>query len=156
MKKLKKIVRIIFYVLLIFIIGFEIFQYIKIDGNVMLYVSNQSSQVDTIDIKILIDGKEIINDTFVSGNFHNYKEYSLKLSPIVLHEIEVYSEKVHAKMVTQIRFCFVNWVLLDLWNEEPDLESVSSDGELDFLEVKKKKPTYWFTIDRSLYPIIFM
>jgi len=156
MKKIKKIALIIFCLLIIIIIGFEVFHYVKNGGNVILYVSNQSSLADTVDIKVLIDGKEVIHDTFLAENFHNYKEYPLKLSPIILHEIEVYSEKVQAKMVTQTRFYFVNWILLDLWNEEPDLQSDFSNGDINYIETKKENPTYWFTIDRRLCPIVFM
>ncbi len=138
MKKAKKIILITFYLLIVFIIGFEVFHYVKNGGNVILYVSNQSQQSDTVDIKVLVDGKEVVNDIFIAGNLHNYKEYPLKLSPIILHEIEVYSEKVHTKMVMQTRFYFVNWILLDLWNEEPDLQSNFSSGDINYTEIKEK------------------
>ena len=69
-----------------------------------------------------------MSDVFTSGNFHNYKEYSLKLSPILLHEIEVVSEKAQVKMVTQVRFYFVNWILLDLWDEDTNFEDSSNDN----------------------------
>ncbi len=128
MIKVKKIIRIAIYIILAYVIGFETFYYFKNDGNVILFVSNQSSQIDSVDIKILIDGREIVSDVFTSGNFHNYKEYSLKLSPILLHEIEVVSEKAQVKMVTQVRFYFVNWILLDLWDEDTNFEDSSNDN----------------------------
>lgn len=154
--KAKKIARIILYLVLVYIIGFETFYYFKNEGNVVMYVSNQSSQIDSVDIKILVDGKEIVNDVFSSGNFHNYKEYSLKLSPLLLHEIEILSEIAQVKMVIQTRFCFVNWILLDLWNEDPAFENSFRDDLSDITEIKHEYSIHWFTIDRRLYPIVLM
>jgi hypothetical protein len=154
MIKAKKIIRIAICIILAYIIGFEIFYYFKNNGNVILFVSNQSSQIDSVDIKILVDGREIVSDVFTSGNFHNYKEYSLKLTPILLHEIEVISEKAQVKMVTQVRFYFVNWILLDLWNEDTNFENSSNDNLQGVSDTKYEH--HWFTIDRRLFPIVLM
>ena len=152
MRKAKKAIRIIIYILIAYIIGFESFYYFKNNGNVILYVSNQSQQIDSIDIRILVDGDEIVNNVFFSGNFHNYKEYPVKLSPIFLHEIEIVSEKAKAKTVIQTRFYFVNWILIDFWSENintnNDSEGINNTGKNVYFS--------WFTIDRRLCPIVFM
>lgn len=146
MKKNYKIAG-LFILLLVIVATYEVFHYIKNDGNVILYVSNQSAHGDTIDIKIKIDGVKVVDELFIAGDIHDFRKQKLKLSPIVLHEIEIYSEKTRAKMVVYTRFFFVNWVVVDLWDDEIIVR--------DLTDVKER-PICWFTLDRYLYPIVFM
>lgn len=152
----RRIILLILASLLILVVGFESFHFSRNKGNVILYVSSQTSLIDTTDITLLVDGKEIFSDTFTTGNFHNYKEYSLKLSPLVLHEIVIYSEKAKAKLVYQTRLCFVNWVLLNLWDEGSNFEPTLKINDESYIETKKKSPMYWFTIEKRKTPVIFM
>ena len=139
MKRLKRIICVILLAIVLYLIGFEIFHYAKNRGNVILYLSNQSSQVDTVDIKVIVDGKEVVNDTFIAGNLHDFKEYPIKLRLFVTHEIEVYSDKLRVKTKNEVRFYFVNWMSINLWEEK-----------------REGAPIYWFSISRSLRPLIFM
>ena len=103
---------------------------IKNDGNVILFVSNQSSQIESVDIKILIDGREIVSDVFTSGNFHNYKEYSLKLSPILLYEIEVVSEKAQVKFYLKLLSEDVLQKQLQIWQVKLLLRMVGMEHQM--------------------------
>jgi ribosomal protein S2 len=139
MKRLKKIIYVILLAIGLYLIGFEAFYYVKNKGNVIFYVSNQSALVDTVDIRVIVDGKEVINDTFIAGNLHNFKKYAIKLRPFSTHEIEVYSDKLHVKTKNEFRFYFVNWVSINFWDEK-----------------QEDIPIFWFSVSRSLRPLVFM
>lgn len=139
MKRLKKIIYVILLAIVLYLIGFEVFYYVKNKGNVIFYVSNQSALVDTVDIRVIVDGKEVVNGTFIAGNLHNFEKHTIKLRPFSTHGIEVYSDKLHVKTKNEFRFYFVTWVSINFWDEK-----------------QKNIPIYWFSVSRSLRPLIFM
>jgi len=80
-----------------------------------LYVSNQSFEIDTVDINIYFDGNEYINEDFYVGNQHNWKEFNFKLSK-GRHNIEIKSLKGLA--VFKDKFMLKKnkyWAILNYW-----------------------------------------
>ena len=49
------------------------------NGNVTVYVSNQSFDRDTVDIRVLIDGRPAVDDDFAVLNQHNWVEFRFSL-----------------------------------------------------------------------------
>jgi hypothetical protein len=50
------------------------------DPRFTLLVSNQSSSVPQVDIQVRIDGRRVVDDTFVLGSGHTVKRYEFQLS----------------------------------------------------------------------------
>jgi len=138
---------------MIFLISYQLYHYYKNGGNVILYISNQSSNLETVDIKVLVNGKVLVCDIFPTENFHNYKKYPLKISPFVLHKIEVVSEKAQVKKEEQLRFFFMTWVMVDFWSDEIDSGDYSENG---VKSQNKNLLLHWFTIERWFCPIVLM
>lgn len=74
----KKIIRFITIILLALIVQ-QVYWYNKLDGNLIIYVTNVSEK-DSIDITLDLDGKEVLND-MLTGKYINYKNKSFKISP---------------------------------------------------------------------------
>jgi len=51
------------------------------EGTFTLYVSNQSFDIEWVDIVIEIDGARVVDDVFLVEDQHNWKEYAIDLSP---------------------------------------------------------------------------
>ena len=51
------------------------------DGNFVLYVSNQSFEIDPVDIVVEIDGEQVVDGDVEVGNQHNWQRYVLRLTP---------------------------------------------------------------------------
>lgn len=50
------------------------------NGNFILFVSNQSSYIDPVDIKIFIDEKLAVNQEFLSLGGHNWIKFQFQLN----------------------------------------------------------------------------
>ena len=50
------------------------------DGNFILFVSNQSSNPDPVDIKISIDGKLAVSQEFLNKGGHNWIKFEFQLT----------------------------------------------------------------------------
>lgn len=50
-------------------------------GNVVLYVTNQSFAAERVDIAIEVDGQPVFNQYFNVGSQHTYKQFILSLTP---------------------------------------------------------------------------
>ena len=83
-------------------------------GNFTLYVSNQSSEVNPVDITVAIDGQVLVDKSFEVGSGHNYDHIVLRLPPGT-HTLVAYSEKGEARVersfeVTDEQTAFVDYV----------------------------------------------
>jgi hypothetical protein len=102
------------------------------NGNVRLYVSNQSFAISPVDIKVLIDGKRVVNGSFEVGNQHTIEEFVLKLSP-GRHKIVAKSSKGHAKLEQEFEINDKAWLALAYW-----FDSEVKEGHFVF-DVKDKQ-----------------
>jgi len=50
------------------------------NGNFILYVSNQSTFLDPVDLKITIDGKLALNQEFLTEDGHNHIKFQFRLA----------------------------------------------------------------------------
>jgi len=88
------------------------------DGNFILYVSNQSSAVNPVDIRIFIDGKVAVNELFdVTGKRtpqHNWKKFQFSLSKGT-HELRISSKQGKATLEKDFEINNEHWAVVDYW-----------------------------------------
>ena len=123
-------------------------KYENIEGNFILYVSNQSFEITTIDILVKIDDVPVLHKYFKvnSGNLfvgrrgHNWKEFRYQLSP-GKHRIYAETQKGKAKIDEIFEIKEKNWAVIDFWYSK-------EQGH------KYNKPTFTFNIFNR--PIMFL
>lgn len=84
------------------------------DGNFVLYVSNQSFDMDPVDISIEIDGVRVIERSFEVKDQHNWKEFALQLTP-GSHEIRAHSARGAATLTRSFVVDGKHWAVVDFW-----------------------------------------
>lgn len=62
------------------------------NGNFALYISNQSFEIDLIDVEVYIDEKLAVNDEFQNISGHEYSSFRFSLSEGT-HAIKIVSQK---------------------------------------------------------------
>jgi hypothetical protein len=88
-------------------------------SNFILYISNQSLTIDTVDIKVYIDGKLVINEDFdVYGKApgHNWKTFYFRFSKGI-HKLKVESKKGGATFKKEFHIKNRHWVVIDYTNK---------------------------------------
>jgi len=98
------------------------------DGNFILSISNQSSEIDPIDIKVEINGETIIHKYFALDDHHNGKVFKIKL-PNGKHKIKVSSLKDKAVFSKTIELKKKKWATIDYWNGEQKSQFYYSEGD---------------------------
>jgi len=84
------------------------------NGNLTLYVSNQSFAISPVDITIHIDGKKAVEGAFDVGDQHNWTGYTFRLSKGE-HELVGVSERGGARITEQFQIEDEHWAVLDYW-----------------------------------------
>jgi hypothetical protein len=84
------------------------------DGDFVLYVSNQSFEIDPVDIVIEIDGEQIVDGEFEVGNQHNWKRYVLRLTP-GRHTLTARSIDGEATLEESFVVSERRWAVLNYW-----------------------------------------
>jgi hypothetical protein len=84
------------------------------NGNLVLYVSNQSFDRDTVDIRVLIDGRPAVDDDFAVLNQHNWVEFRFSLDDGP-HVIYVESLDGQATLEKQFEVKGDRWAVVDYW-----------------------------------------
>ncbi|MCK9555939.1 hypothetical protein M0R36_09035 [bacterium] len=106
----------IFCVILSFLL--PVFAEETTEANFILYISNQSFDVNPVDIKIYIDGKLVVNQDFdVTGNRvpqHNWQKFEFNLS-IGSHRLFVSSKKGDATLEKEFEISKKHWAVVDYW-----------------------------------------
>jgi hypothetical protein len=84
------------------------------EGNFTLYVSNQSFERATVDIRVLIDGRAAVEDAFAVENQHNWVEYRFALDD-GRHSLR--AESVRGEAVLDMDFAVKGqrWAVVDYW-----------------------------------------
>jgi len=102
-----------------------------------LTISNQSFDIDPVDILVKIDGKTVIDDEFLVKQQHNYQDFEFSLKPGT-HTL--YAESTQGKYQLKEEFTIENelWASLDFQYSEgdetlPKLRLIISETELGFL-----------------------
>jgi hypothetical protein len=104
-------------------------------GNVTLLISNQSFDVNPVDIKVSIDGQVIVKDKFdVQGDQppqHNWRQYHLRLEDGP-HSLAVDSKKGQAQLRTTFEVAGRHTLAIAYWHGRRSAKS---------------KPEGYFTIE---------
>ena len=109
----------------------------KIPGNFSLTVSNQSFDIDPVDILVKIDGITVIDDEFLVKQQHNYHHFEFLLKPGT-HTIYAESNRGNHQLNEEIIIEKELWASLDFQYHEgdetlPELRLIISETELGFL-----------------------
>lgn len=113
----RKIFLILISVLVFFLIGQQIYWYTKHGGNTIVYISNQSIKIDTVNIEAFIDGKRVIVGDFNSKTFHNYIKYPLKTS-FGKHTILIKANRINISQKTYFMTLMMKWIIVDFFEDE--------------------------------------
>jgi hypothetical protein len=103
------------------------------NGNFILFVSNQSSYIDPVDIKVFIDGKLAVNQEFLSKGGHNWIEFQFQLKNGI-HKLFSSSTKGNLRKDTLFTLPATPYGDIDFWYYP------KSSGSIEF-----KKMTIFFT-----------
>ena len=79
-----------------------------------LYVSNQSFDRGLVDIRIEIDGREVVHDDFAVENQHNWVEHTLRLEP-GRHTLVARSQRGDAILRQEFGVRGRTWMVVDYW-----------------------------------------
>ena len=96
------------------VLASNLFKDIDPEGNIFLYVSNQSFVITPVDITAEIDGKVIVDEMFKVGNQHRWKRFRFKLS-MGKHEITASSKNGNATLHKTFTVKGKQWAVLDYW-----------------------------------------
>ena len=77
-------------------------------GNFVLYVSNQSFDIDFVDIKVYIDGLVAVNQEFTVGQQKNWIPFQFQLSEGT-HKLKIQSVKGDSKLEQKFKITGNNW-----------------------------------------------
>ena len=105
------------------------------NGNVRLYVTNQSFAISPVDIKVFIDCKRVVDGAFDVGSQHTIEEFVLKLSP-GRHRIVAESLRGNAKLEQEFEVSDKTWAALAYW-----FDSKVKEGH--FVFDVRDKPIYF-------------
>ncbi len=111
----------------------------KYEGNLVLYISNESL-VDSARLEIFVDGKKVLEDKVTNQVTHLYKQYSVKTT-LGNHAVVI---KVAGESSEEIKLntFLVTFVSVDYYGDRLDVPG-SEDGK-------------HFSIDTEKFPMIFI
>jgi hypothetical protein len=81
-------------------------------GNFVLYVSNQRSEVDPVDIKVYIDGNVAVNQDFLCKGGHNWVRFEFQLGNGP-HTLRAVSRRGQADMTSDFLLPNTPYALVD-------------------------------------------
>lgn len=110
------------------------------NGNFILYVSNQSSFIDPVDIKVIIDGQIAVNQEFLTKGGHNWIKFQFQLEK-GKHLLFASSTKGNLKQDSVFTIDSKLYGVVDYWfystntgsKEYKKFTIIFSETEVDFL-----------------------
>lgn len=82
-----------------------------------LWVSNQSFDVDPVDIQVYVDDQQAVCDTFRVESQHTWILYELMVDP-GQHTIKAVSQDGEAELIEATDIPDERWALVQFWTEE--------------------------------------
>jgi hypothetical protein len=134
---LKKIIILIGVLILVFLIGQQLFWYAKHEGNVIVYISNQS-ELDTVNIELYLDGNKIESGFFTNASFHDYKKYPLKIN-FGTHTLLLKAKETSTSKEISFTAFLMKWVIVD-FSEVDKTIGTGTDSVFTFLTTKQLTP----------------
>ncbi len=110
------------------------------NGNLTLYVSNQSFDITPVDITVRIDGATAVSKSFEVGTQHNEEAFQFTLSN-GSHKIDVSSIKGDAKLTKNFEIKGKRWAILDYWYTKKSQYNNESPKGFSF-EISDKQPGF--------------
>lgn len=83
-----------------------------------LYVSNQSFEVDPVDIMVFVDDLQVVCSDFEVQGQHNWILFELGLDP-GHHQIRAVGNGGEALLEEEFGLEEEHWAVVDFWTEEP-------------------------------------
>jgi hypothetical protein len=83
-------------------------------GNVILYVSNQSYDLDPVDITVRIDGRVVSSDRYEVDDQHTWVDYPFDLAP-GHHELVAESVRGEARIEEAFDLTNQKWLVVSFW-----------------------------------------
>ncbi|NIP22239.1 MAG: hypothetical protein GWN67_00115 [Phycisphaerae bacterium] len=111
------------------------------NGNLVLYVSNQSFAISPVDITIHIDGKKAVDRKFDVGNQHNWIGHSFSLSKGE-HKLVAVSKKGRASFEGQFEIKDKHWAVI-VYSYYPDNTRGAEPTPKQFNFNIQDKPIYF-------------
>jgi hypothetical protein len=104
----------------------------KDTGALQLYVSNQSFNIDPVDIVITLDGEQIVADDFAVEGQHNWQRFGVDVKPGT-HKLAVTAldGSVKAEADIQIEAAATKYGVVNFWAECAPDGDLLDDCELD-------------------------
>lgn len=84
------------------------------NGNLILYVANQSFDEDPVDITVWIDGVKAVESDFYVKDQHNWIMHRFNLAP-GRHKLTVKSKKGQASLEKEFEIADKHWAVIDYW-----------------------------------------
>lgn len=84
------------------------------NGNLTLYVSNQSFERGDVDILVFIDGRPAVDGDFAVENQHNWIEFSFRLED-GMHTLHAESVAGEAVFEESFEMAGKRWAVVDYW-----------------------------------------
>jgi hypothetical protein len=94
------------------------------EPNFVLFVSNQSFDLDPVDIQISVDGELVVEGDFLVGSQHSWHEFGLELEPGT-HTIRAVSEAGDTEredaieLPAEVRYAVINFWYYETGSPEP-------------------------------------
>ncbi len=123
----------IFLILIIFVISgfvYEVYQYRKQGGNLIIYLCN-CSDIDSLNVEVFVNDKKIVNALLSNNEFHHYEKYVFKTNFFKTQLIEVKSKETDAQLKFKINTCLVKRVLIEFWGST---FSESKNNDYEFIK----------------------
>lgn len=123
---------ILFIGIILLLIGWQVFQYNKHGGNLIIFLSNQS-EIDSVKIEVFQNDEKLISDVLTNDVFHNYKEFTFKKG-LSNHTLTLCADKYHVKKVVKVNTLLVTWLVIEFY------EDIDSPEGYTLYAVEQKKP----------------
>ena len=117
-KKFKKRILTILLVIFSFVLilyGYWAYRYYINEADTLIILSNKSN-IDTVDIKVFIDGTLAISDDVLKYELQGFKTYKRRLN-FGFHNIEIRSSKDNAVLETKIFCYYIHYVVIEFFND---------------------------------------
>ncbi len=79
-----------------------------------LYVSNQSTEIDPVAVRITVDGQVVVDQQFEALGLHNWILFELELTPGE-HEVRAVAPDAGAELVEAFLVEGEQWAVIDFW-----------------------------------------
>ncbi len=101
------------------------------DGNLVIYVSNQSSELSSVDMDIRIDGISAIKNNFESKNRHQWQMFTFQIAEGE-HTLTIKSQIGHAILEKQITISDKLWIAIGYYYSEARKGGVKVEPTFSF------------------------